>query len=224
VSTAIATALICVMLAGGAVVVFALIAVPYLARQAFRARLGEIRDDTVDALLDGRLPRGATADAFLEILAVTAGRLAAASLTDNILAALDYCRQGISRPAARLSPAGAAGLRPAEREIMRKLENRACDAYQQFIIWASPVGWLTAPAILARRRLAPPRPAHACGQESAARPAAGRPGSPASPARRGPAQPAMAAFTAMMGAHMPAQVIAGDRPARERISPGSGRV
>jgi len=145
-----------------AVVIFALMGVPYLALLAFRIRLAQIRDDTVDAILDKRLRRTAGVNGFLESLTRAAAQVGSGGLSNDYLVALGYQRRYNSTPVLQLFRTDVADLNPAEREMMRELETRARRAYQSLLIAASPVGWLIAPAALLSRRFGPVKqPAHA---------------------------------------------------------------
>jgi hypothetical protein len=128
---------------------------PKLARLLFRHRLDAIRDEGVDAILDGRLRQEPPVDAFLQ--AVDQGRKYARWLTlaRNVAILSAPADLGVDDPIVMHSPNSSWELDGHERKIMHGLEQRIADAFRSYLIWGSPLGWALAPIALIASRTRP---------------------------------------------------------------------
>lgn len=131
-------------------VVFALVLVgcPRLARLLFQHRLEGIRDDGVDAVLDGRLRRDDPVRTFLKVLELIAAHARWVTLAKGVALVSGLRDLGVDDPADLVSASGYGGLPAGEQQIMNELEARFETAFRSYMIWGSPAGWALAPMVI----------------------------------------------------------------------------
>jgi hypothetical protein len=121
------------------------VGIPRLARLLLRYRFEVIRDDCVDAILDGRLRRQPPVERFLEATET------AATLAEWYTIPRGWviwrARKGpeIQHPPEVASAPSFYELPPVEQEIMHELEQRVIAAVRSALMWSSPLGWAVAP-------------------------------------------------------------------------------
>jgi hypothetical protein len=136
------------------VIILVILGGPRLARLLFRQRVESIRDDCMDAILDGRLQRGPLVDRFLAAIEHGAERARWRTLPRIVALYIACVNLGVGRagPAERPSYAE---LRPDERDMMHSLETRVEAAYQSYLVWGSPAGWAFGPLVLIAHHIRP---------------------------------------------------------------------
>jgi hypothetical protein len=133
------------------VIVLILTGVPRLARLLFRQRLETIRDDLVDAVLDGRLPREASLQSFIKSLDQVGDQARLLTLPRAIAMYLALVKLRV--PNATLGPVDSFGsLESDERRLMHEFEKRRQSALWSYLTWGSPLGWAMAPLLVAITR------------------------------------------------------------------------
>jgi hypothetical protein len=144
--TGTTSALLLVFLAVAACLILAIfVGIPYLVRLTFRARLEVIRDDCMDAILDGRLAREKSVCEFLQVMDNSA-EIARRSTLSRALATFLALRQlGVRDPRELVSSPDYCDLEPSQQEVMESFEERNFAAVRSVILWGSPLGWLLAP-------------------------------------------------------------------------------
>jgi hypothetical protein len=136
------------------VIVLILTGVPLLARLLFRRRLEAIRDDGVDALLDGHLRQEPPVENFLSAVD-RAGRYARWMTLARSAAILRAFVDLGCDPDEMLAPETYSELTEPERAIVAGLEGRVETAFRSYLIWGSPLGWAIAPLVLIASRVRP---------------------------------------------------------------------
>ena len=124
----------------------AIIGVSRLARLLFRHRLEVIRDDCVDATLEGRLPETPSVRRFLHTVETGAAVSHVLTLPRLFALAQALVDMGVHIEEVAL-PTCYADLQPVERKIMYQLEERLCCAYKSYLNWGSPASWARRPFI-----------------------------------------------------------------------------
>jgi hypothetical protein len=123
-----------------------IIGVSRLARLLFRHRLEVIRDECVDAILEGHLHKTPSVRHFLRT--VEAGTAVSHVLTLPRLFALAEAMIDVGVPIESIAlPTCYADLEPAERKIMYRLEDGLCSAYRSYLNWGSPASWPRRPFV-----------------------------------------------------------------------------
>lgn len=132
-----------VLIAASAVVIVALmLGVPVVARVLFRDRMEAVRDDCVDALIEGRLQRDDSVRLFIESADQTAKSARLLTLPRAFAMSMAYTKLGVSKAPDKKSYCE---LSPGERKLMHDLEGRRRTAILSYAIWGSPAGWALAP-------------------------------------------------------------------------------
>jgi hypothetical protein len=127
---------------------------PCLARMWFRHRLEAIRDDGVDAILNGQLRQEFPVSDFLHALELggKGARWLTIARSVAVVAALADC--DVDDPRNMVKGRSHCDLEPGERKVIHGLEERAAAAWRSYLIWGSPLGWALAPlaSVAARYR------------------------------------------------------------------------
>jgi hypothetical protein len=119
--------------------------IPALVRLLFRYRLESIRDDTVDAILDGRLQPGIPVTTFVHTIdhAMDHARLLTFARGRAVIRALrDF---GITGPSEFVNSPSFCELDQDERKIMHALQDRTNRVVRSYILYGTPMAWLLAP-------------------------------------------------------------------------------
>lgn len=137
--------------ASAIVIVLVLTGGPALARLLVRHRLEAIRDDCVDAVLDGWLQRDESVDHFIRSVERTARCARRVTLLRSLAMYIAIVKLQVSRAEFPTAPSYC-DLNPAERKFMHGLEKRQLDALWSYLTWGSPMGWAIAPLLIAINR------------------------------------------------------------------------
>ena len=130
------------------------IGVPRLARLLFRHRLDVIRDECVDAILDGRLHEATSVRRFLRT--IDTAMAISRELTLPRIFALAQALVDVGIDLSQVIPRGwYADLEADEQKIMVQLDKRLCHAYGTYLDWGSPVSWVRRPFVLLIEQLRP---------------------------------------------------------------------
>ena len=140
---------VCVLLA------LVLVGGPSLARLLFRSKLEGIRDDGVDAVLDGRLRQEAPISAFLGVVDDMARHARWVTLARGVALVNGLRDLGVDDPGEIASKPRYDDLPCGERTIVRDLEIRVQAALRSYLIWGSPAGWAIAPLVVLASHIRP---------------------------------------------------------------------
>jgi hypothetical protein len=136
------------------IVALVLTGCPRLARLLFRHRLECIRDDGVDAVLDGRLRQSEPVRTFLRAMDLIATHARWVTLARGV-ALVSGLRDLGANPGAQAAACDCRGLPAGERQIMAELEARVEAAFRSYLIWGSPAGWVITPLVTLAGRVRP---------------------------------------------------------------------
>lgn len=125
--------------------------IPALARTIFRARLDSIRDQCMDHVLAGRLSTSPPVEEFLASLAVQ-NRVARQITLLRVTLIVRELRR-INTDLTHYHGVSFASLEPSERKILHDLARRVNWAMVRYLVWGSPIGWLTAPLVVLGQHL-----------------------------------------------------------------------
>jgi hypothetical protein len=134
--------------ASGLVIFLILVGVPAVARLLFRYRLETVRDDCVDAVLDGQLPSDPSVKAFVGSVDRLATRARDLTLPRAVAMYITFLRFGVPENALP-EPACYRELEPAQHKLMDEFERRRGAALWSYLTWGSLMGWVLAPALVA---------------------------------------------------------------------------
>jgi hypothetical protein len=137
-----------VSIVAASVLVMALIVtgIPALARVLFRHRVEALRDECVDAILDGKLRPEPTVESFIRSTEQIGSRARRLTLLRAITMYIALVRLQTPRS---VLPAQAtySDLEPDEARIFSDLERRYKDAFWSYLSWGSATAWIIAPLL-----------------------------------------------------------------------------
>jgi hypothetical protein len=110
---------------------------PRAARAKFQYRATVLRDECMDAVLDGRLRRAAPVEAFLDLADAMATRPDFFSLTRAWAV-----HRTMKRLNWKVQPPSHDSLKPEERELLDRLDEQLEKAFVQRLVLGSSFGWL----------------------------------------------------------------------------------
>lgn len=144
--------------AAALVIILILIGIPSLARILLRYRLDTLRDDCVDAILDGKLPRDSSVQSFIRSVERIGPRARLLTLSRAIAMYLAFVKLGTPVSDLTIAPSYH-HLTSDERKLMSDFDSRRQAALWSYLIWGSPMGWAIAPVLLViNRRVSPSSP------------------------------------------------------------------
>ena len=124
--------------------------VPLIARSRFQYRATVIRDECIEAVFDGRLPRSAPVEEFV----ATADSMAKHPEEYTLLRALAAHRAMKDLGCQVPEPPSYGSLKPEERRLLHKLDSQLFEAFSDRLIRGSSFGWLIWLALGLRNLLA----------------------------------------------------------------------
>lgn len=141
------TAFVTLVLAIIALFVLVIRGVPQIARLLFLRRIEVIRDECMDAVLDGRLRETRSVGRFLKAIDVGADIAPHVTLARMFAVARAMVDTGRDTGSMARSPRFS-DLSPAEREFMHTLDERLYRAYISYLTWGSPAALVLKPYLV----------------------------------------------------------------------------
>ncbi len=111
---------------------------PLIARARFEYRATVLRDECLDAVFDGRLPRTTPVESFLARASMMAAHPNAFTLTMALAVQLAMTDLGCDEPQRPTY----ASLKPEERKLLHQLDDRLHHALGERLVRGSSFGWL----------------------------------------------------------------------------------